>query len=130
MISPRTMVVGILAFFGASLLVLHVLYRRVPPAPAVLAPAAPPPAVALRAGGDGVPAPTAPVPEQAGPLVAVSAEWERRVNDCVERNVHGPGYDDVRPTLPGRWPALKRARERRRLRRLAVRAACEEELAR
>jgi hypothetical protein len=62
------------------------------------------------------------------PMPAAFDERERRLNECIERNVHGHGYDDVKPTLPGRWPALKRAREERRLRRLDVRAACEQEL--
>jgi hypothetical protein len=152
------MAVAVMAFFGSSILAVHLMSqpgtpaaaRSLPSAPA--APASVPGAPVAPMLLPGVPAvvsalPSAPPPGPQGqgegdfpgsmdlgvapvPPAAVSGEWERKVNDCVERKVHASGYDDVKPTLPGRWPALKRAREEKRLRRLAVRAACEKQLAR
>lgn len=129
----KTMVVAIAAFFGASMLALHLIYRSEPP-----------PAASVPGEAPLVPAPPAPSPverrdlpgagsgqdETALAASALSVDQERALNDCIERNVHGRGYDDVKPVLPGRWPAVKRARERLRMRRLEMRAACLEELAR
>jgi hypothetical protein len=141
---PKLVALAVLGLFASSVLAIHLLYLGEPPAPDVSAPAAPSPAEPLASLGGGAPPDALPGAGESFPGLpdlgvtdgvpppAGSADWERRVNDCVERNVHGPGYDDVKPkqTLPGRWPALKRAREVRRLRRLEVKAACVAELAR
>ncbi len=59
-----------------------------------------------------------------------SVERERRVSERIERVVREDGRGEVGPTAPGRWPALKRAREDLRMRRLAARNGCEQEAAR
>jgi hypothetical protein len=65
-------------------------------------------------------------PERAAPSGSDPREVE--FGACVERIVGAAGLEDVKPTAPGRWPAIKRAREERRLKRLAARADCEREL--
>lgn len=149
---------ALVAFFASSMLAVHLMSLpgapdaaagapraapaidpvRAPPAVPVVSPApvvasAPPPAPPAApepspgAVEEGLPPPlylgVAPVPPP-----AMSADRERKVNACVERKFRESGGDEVKPTLPGRWPAIKRAREEKRLRRLALRAACEKEL--
>lgn len=60
---------------------------------------------------------TPPVARQAAP-VALTGRG-RLVNDCVEENLRGPGYDDLHPRDA-----------RRRLFKLQVQARCEERVAR
>ena len=142
---PMVMAVAILAFIGSSFLAVHLRYlpdasttavRPLGALPALAtAPSAPPP-TAPRAGpsrpGEGTSdLPGAPnlgvVPV---PMPAAAGEWDRKVSECIERTARERGGGDVKPVLPGRWPALKRAREERRLHRLALRTACEQELSR
>ena len=142
---PMMMAVAVVALFGSSLLVVHLRYLRDAPTIAMAVPselpslaqrpptpAAPGLEAAPTAGlGEGMSDPSGSLDIGVAPIPAPSSEdWDRRVNECVERNVRGRGYDDVKPALPGRWPALKRAREDRRLLRLAARASCEQELTR
>lgn len=141
---PKAMAVAILVFFGLSMLGVHLLSlpgapagRAVPGAAAAPAPApvaraegwapalARPPSPPAPAGGHDLPGATdlgvAPVPPPG------AADRERMVNACIERKVaSGPAAG--KPVLPGRWPALKRAREEKRMQRLEARAICEREL--
>lgn len=132
----RWMLAAVVAVPACSLLALHLIYSR------ELAPAASSPAGAAA----GVPGPAAvgrsPAPEAALPAGAGSEAvpaaalpdappdrtHELALSDCVERKVRAAGVDRVPQTLPGRWPALKRAREVQRLRRLELRLACDREL--
>lgn len=154
---PKLMALAVVAFFGSSLLAVHLM--SLPGAPAAMpapsvsraTPSAPAPPVARAPAPVApavVPAPTPaslaatePPPDvvEEGlppslnlgvapvPPVAPSIERERKVIACVERRFR-EGGESVEQTLPGRWPALKRAREEKRLRRLALRAACEKDL--
>jgi hypothetical protein len=88
------------------------------------APEAPPPPTGVEIPGLPSLGVTRPLPAP-----TASAEWEQALNDCIERNIRGRGYDELRPIQPARRPALKRAREQRRLLRLQARTACERELA-
>jgi hypothetical protein len=127
-IGPKVVAFAVLGVCACAVLAVHLATRVAPRS--VHAPAAP--AAPLQedaAPPSGEPGPVPPAQEAGpGPIAVGSVAWERALNECVERNVHGSGYDDLKPTAPGRWPALKRAREERRLRRLAVRAECEKEL--
>lgn len=155
---PKRGAIAILVFFACSVLAVHLIdglrapvaatsAAPAPPvepdgAPARAAPKVPAPAPALAVAAaardpleamapDALeavapdPLGVAPVP----PARTAPAGRERALNDCVERSLAAAGYDQVKPTLPGRWPALKRAREQQRQRRLALRARCEQELA-
>lgn len=149
---PKRAAAALAVFFAASMLAVHLAYsdagRAAPVAvataaaslpaaaasladpPAPPAPDAAPPAVSADApadAGGGVPDPTAglslgvaPVPAPAAP-----AARERALAACVERAIRAAGASEPRATAPGRWPALKRAREELRQRRLAARTACE-----
>lgn len=129
----RWMLLAVLALTACSLVVLQLVYwhDQAPPGP-VAAVAAPPPARAREAG---VPRePPAPPDVEAVPAAAAQnapsgGAQELALSDCVERKALAAGVDRIQPTLPGRWPAIKRAREVRRLRRLELRVACEKELA-
>jgi hypothetical protein len=137
---PKMMAVAVLACLGSSFLAVHLRYRPDPTAVA-LAPGAPPLLAKLPAAPAGPSAPPAPPQGEASdlrgqpnlgvfqplPMPAASTVWERRVKECVWRNARGAGHE---PTLPGRSRAPKQGREERRLRLLAMRAACEQEVAR
>lgn len=151
---PKVMAVAVLACLGSSFLAVHLRYRpdstpvalepgappflarlpAAPPAPSVppAPPAVTPSAAAPSAPPEGDPSDLPGQPNlgvfQPLPMPAASKVWERRVKECVWRNARG--HDGARPTLSGRSPALKEAREERRLRLLAMRAACEREVAR
>jgi hypothetical protein len=124
----KTIFLAILAFAGASILTVHLIFRDAPPA--AVAPTAP---ADLPAAPEAMVA--APHPPAAGlasspdraRTPAASVEWERRLSGCVERILHSTGEDVVKPVLPGRWPAVKRAREKLRMRRLQLRAQCEQD---
>lgn len=130
----RWMLAAVVAVPACSLLALHLIYsREVAPAAAgsvgaeagVASPPAAraPPGAALPAGDDAEAAPAAALAE-----APPDRTRELALNDCVERKVRAAGVDRVPQTLPGRWPALKRAREVQRLRRLELRLACDREI--
>jgi hypothetical protein len=55
----------------------------------------------------------------AQPAARAPTEAERRLAECIEAGVHGPGYDELAPRDA-----------RRKLKRLEAKAACEEQLVR
>jgi hypothetical protein len=159
---PKRAAAGILVFFAASILTVHLAYEReaapalgfapaVDPAasPGPRAPATPPRAAVasapaadvrdppalvgppyaaapVRMGGRSAPPPVAtdiPLSEP-GPL---ATGRERDLDACVERAIGAAS--EPKASAPGRWPAIKRAREELRRRRLAARADCARELA-
>jgi len=133
---PKRMVLAVLAFFAASVAAVHYLdpldaanVPAPPEPPGAVRPAAPPgadrapprsPDVAATAAAAGL-APAADRP--------ANPDRARTVEECVERAVRAAGEERIEPTAPGRWPAVKRARERLRQRRLTARADCEREVA-
>ena len=128
------MAVAILAFFASSLLYIQLSYRADPPPTTPRLAATPSPATGEPQVASGSELLAAVIPNPAaGPTppsaAGAGADRERELSDCVERHVREGGLGAVKPTLPGRWPALKRAREELRLRRLALRSSCERELA-
>ncbi len=131
------MLATVLAVAGCLLVALQLVYadRAPPPGPASLsgvqagagsAPRMPPPTARSELAAP--PSAALPITVAAAPLRSGDPVLTRDVDDCVERKALAAGVDRIEPTLPGRWPALKRAREVRRLRRLELRAACEREL--
>jgi hypothetical protein len=150
---PKLAAAAILAFFGGSVLAIHLMYLPEASAPRAPASAAEVPrgapavatALPLAPAAPVVPAvpalPKAPTPPSAEeipglpnlgvtrdlPAPTASGAREQMLNDCIERNLRGRGYGELKPTAPGR--RLARAREQRRLLRLQARTACERELA-
>jgi hypothetical protein len=61
------------------------------------------------------------------PSPSLGGPRDRDLDACVERVV--AAFPEARPSAPGRWPAIKRAREELRRRRLAAREDCARELA-
>jgi hypothetical protein len=75
--------------------------------------------------GEGAAGPSGPVPAAA----TGSDELERTVSDCVEQIMRAGADAEVEAQAArrGRWPAIKKAREQQRQRRIAARAACEQQ---
>ncbi len=133
------MLAAVLAFPACFLAILQLLYSREGAAPGAGSPAlaearaSTAPEGAQRSQPSPGPAAAGPAGVQAPPAASVPAPppdrtRELALSDCVERKARTGGVDEIPQTLPGRWPALKRAREVQRLRRLELRAACDREL--
>jgi hypothetical protein len=138
---PKRAAVGILIFFAASIVTVHLAYEReaapalgfapaVDPAasPGPGAPATPPRAAApARMAGGATAAPPLPTEIPLSEPAPFAAGRERDLDACIERVVGAAA--EPKASAPGRWPAIKRAREELRRRRLAARADCARELA-
>jgi hypothetical protein len=119
--------VAVLAFFGCSMVAVHLIdgwadgsmpYGRG--------------GTGSQAGSTGPVAPLGQDPgDQALPAAPELLDRQRELalNECVERLARDRGIDEVKPVAPGRWPAIKRAREVSRLKRLQARQDCEQQLA-
>lgn len=122
---PTRLAIVIVAFHASVALGIHLAYQRGASAEVVepTAPAAPP------APGAG-PGTSAASPHESDPTAAARpfAELERRVSDCVEQSAKADAGAESEAALRGRWPAIKKAREQLRQRRIAARAACESSL--
>lgn len=145
---PKAGAVALVAFFGSSLLAVHLLDARRPPAdvaaPARVVAAALPAATTASAepapqAASPAPAPVPPAPQPSAPAEEEGEEydlsappdlgvhpvpppasaWARQIEECIARKIRESGDRD-----------LRRAREERRLRVLPVRTSCEQELAR
>lgn len=134
---PKRAAAGILVFFAASILTVHLAYDREAAPALASAPAAdvrdppalvgPPYAAApvRMAGRSAAPPVATDIPlSEPGPL---ATGRERDLDACVERAIGAAS--EPKASAPGRWPAIKRAREELRRRRLAARADCARELA-
>ncbi len=135
---PKRAAGGILLFFASSILAVHLAYDGdasfSPAAPSALAEAAiasAPPAGATLPTKGPAPGTVPPVPTAVAfvepAAAAAPGARDRDLNACIERIVSAVA--EPKPTAPGRWPAIKRAREELRLKRLAARTDCERQLA-
>jgi hypothetical protein len=123
----RWMLVAGLAFLGCAVVALHLIDRwadgSIPSGRG---------GNGSQDGDAGLVAPLGQDPgDQAAPGGPVRPDQQRELalNECVERLARDRGVDEVKPVAPGRWPAIKRAREVRRLKRLQAREECEQQLA-
>lgn len=111
-------------FFSSAMLAVHVATDDAGSSGAFAAGVAPPEPLP---GAVPLPNELAPGDDALGvfPEPARTAELDA----CVERIMRASGSPEaLKPTAPGRWPALKRAREQLRQKRLIARADCEREL--
>ena len=123
----KWMLVAGLAFLGCAVVALHLIDRWADGSTLAGRGGNGP-----QAGAAGLIAPQGQDPgDQAAPALPERPDQQRELalNECVERLAHDRGLDEVKPVAPGRWPAIKRAREVRRLKRLQARQDCEQQLA-
>lgn len=123
---PTRLAIVIVAFHASVALGIHLAYQRGASAELVepTASAVPP------APGAGSGTSAASPGGSSDPTAAARpfAELERRVSDCVEQSAKADAGAESEAALRGRWPAIKKAREQLRQRRIAARAACESSL--
>lgn len=123
----KWMLVAVLAFFGCAVVALHLIDRWADGATRSSRGGD-----GSRAGVAGLVAPQGQDPgDQDAPALPERPDRQRELalNACVERLARDRGIEEVKPVAPGRWPAVKRAREVRRLKQLQARQECEQQLA-